>query len=299
MPENRVVMQTLRVALVAVCAILAAGRRAPLAQPGQSVAPADDNPVYAAYRLLEKTPAYHMRFTMSSNDPNYQKMMASGMGMGTIETTVQGATRQASMRFKIPAMDIPGKIDDWEVRAAVQNGHAARKFFSDAIPRLIAQSEQKVAMELAMLDMQASRAIAMAALTGPFGAISAGMTAGATAMAHVEAGMMLKKQREFFEWKCQDAPGGKGESRSNGSKLTDVKAAGDEIVDGIAATRYEFFVHEGDTVHGPIRILIGKESGIPLRMNFDDPGGKGSMRIDYNVQPQINIEMPPCMGGRS
>ena len=65
-------------------------------------------------------------------------------------------------------------------------------------------------MQLAMLDLQASLAIAQAA-ERPMGAISAWLAASQMVMAHAMVPALLKKEKDMFSWKCSPAP------KSNGS----------------------------------------------------------------------------------
>jgi hypothetical protein len=200
----------------------------------------EDSPLFAAFKQLEKQPAYRMTMTAVSNDPRMAQMAAMGMGFSPAETVVKGGARQVTMHMKMPAMDQPGTIDDWEIRAVVQNGRGARLITSPAVPRLMRLSEQAAAMQMAMLDRQAGTAIAQAAAQGPLGAIQAGMIAGVTAMAHVGVPRMLKKEKEFFAWQCMPQLGGGQNEGQRTNQLTDLRPLGDQAVGGITATAYEF-----------------------------------------------------------
>ena len=94
------------------------------------------------------------------------------------ELIVQGNTRQYVMHYQMPAMDQPGTVDDWEIRAVVQNGRAARLITSPAVPRLLKFNAEKAAAQSSLCSTaMAANAIAHAAAEGPMGAIGAGMTA--------------------------------------------------------------------------------------------------------------------------
>ena len=135
-----------------------------------------------------------MVMTMQTSDPQMAAMAQSIFSPG--EMLVEGNTRQYTMHYKMPATDVPGTVDDWEIRAVVQNGRAARLITSAAVPRLLKEAEEKAARDLAELDRMAATSIARAAAEGPMGAIGAGMTAASVAMAHAEVPKMLKKERD-------------------------------------------------------------------------------------------------------
>jgi len=278
---------------VTACLCFAAPARGQ-AKPGGVPVP-EDGPLFNAFKLIEKQPAYRMTMTMQSSDPRMAQMMAHGMGMSPTESVVRGGVHQVIMHMKIPAMDQPGTIDDWEIRAVVQNGHGARLITSPAVPRLLRLNEQRVAMQLAMLDQQAATAMARAAISGPLGWISAATTAAATALGNVMAARALKQQKEFFSWKCMDKVGVGQEGAERKNVLTDMRLLDDQTVEGKPATAYEFFVRDGDKLQGPVRLLVTKDSGLPLRMEMTDPQGRGSMHMDYSYDNIGDIEMPACM----
>ena len=102
---------------VTACLCFAAPARGQ-AKPGGVPVP-EDGPLFNAFKLIEKQPAYRMTMTMQSSDPRMAQMMAHGMGMSPTESVVRGGVHQVIMHMKIPAMDQPGTIDDWEIRAVV------------------------------------------------------------------------------------------------------------------------------------------------------------------------------------
>jgi hypothetical protein len=138
----------------------------------------EDSPIFKSFLLLEKQPAYRTTIFMEPSDPKTAQMMTQGMGMTPMETVVKGGARQVSFHYKMPAMDQPGTVDDWEILAVVQNGRGARLITSPAVPRIMRYSEQMVMMQMAILDRQASMAMAHAAAQGPMGAITAGLATG-------------------------------------------------------------------------------------------------------------------------
>jgi len=143
-----------------------------------------DSPLYTSFTRLKTQPGYHMVMIMQTSDPKMAAMAQSIFSPQ--EMLVVGDTRQYTMHYKMPATDVPGTVDDWEIRAVVQNGSAARLITSAAVPRLLKESEERAAHDLAELDRMAATTIARAAAEGPMGAIGAGMTAAGVAMAHVE-----------------------------------------------------------------------------------------------------------------
>jgi hypothetical protein len=257
----------------------------------------EDGPLFTAFKLLEKQPAYRMTMTAEPSDPRMAQMMAKGMGMTPTESVVKGGVHQVIMHMKIPAMDQPGTIDDWEIRAVVQNGRGARLITSPSLPRIMRYSEQMLAMEMAMLDRQAVTAMAHAAAGGPIGAITAANIGAQTAVGNVMAAREFKKEKEFFSWKCMDKLGGGQEASQSQRKnqLTDMRLLGDRAVEGRPATAYEFYVRDGDKFQGPMHLLVAKDSGLPLRIEMTDPQGRGGMHMDYSFDKIGDIEVPACM----
>jgi hypothetical protein len=92
-----------------------------------------------------------------------------------METIVSGGVKQVSMHMLIPASDMPGTIDDWEVRSLAVNGRAARLIISPAVPRYFKKSEDRLAMQ-----MESERC-----RKGRPGKISAAMTGASAAMEHM------------------------------------------------------------------------------------------------------------------
>ncbi len=255
----------------------------------------EDGPLFNAFNLLEKQPAYRMTMTAQPSDPRMAQMMAQGIGMSPAEHVVKNGVHQVIMHWKMPAMDQPGTIDDWEIRAVVQNGHGARLITSQAVPRIMRFSEQMVEMQMAMLDRQAATAIAQAAVSGPLGWIGAANMAAQTALGHVMAERGLKKEKEFFSWKCMDKLGGGQEGSERKNLLTDMRLLGDQAVEGKSATAYEFYVRDSEKFQGPVHLLVAKDSGLPLRIEMTDPQGRGSMHMDYSFDKIGDIEIPACM----
>ena len=263
----------------------------------QGAAPStSDNPVYTAFQQLEKAPAYHVRLTLQSNDPQMAQAAAMGLGFGAIDKVVKGGTSQVIMHMKMPAMDVPGQVDDWEIRAVARNGKAARMFSSPAIPRLKKLQEENFTMQMAMLDKEAGMAIVQALAQGPVGGIRAAMIAGETIAFNALAKREFKKAEAFWDWKCLDQPGGGGAQKSP-AELTDVKAVADETINGRAASAYDFFVNDNGQRQGPVHLLVAKESGLPARIHLNDPNGRGSVDMDYDLETSGEIEVPKCLSG--
>jgi hypothetical protein len=255
-----------------------------------------DSPLYAAFTRLQAQSRYRMVMNMQTNDPRMAQLLAQGM-FSPGELTVQGNTRQYVMHYKMPATDQPGTIDDWEIRAVVQNGRAARLITSPAVPRLLKLAEEKAAQQLAELDRMAASAIAHAAAEGPWGAIGAGMTAAQTAIAHVEVPRMLKKEKEMSSWKCRDLPQSSGPGQQT-TQLTDLHPIGDQNVDGRMADGYEFYAYDNEKTQGTVHLYVAKDTGLPLRIEMGDPSSGGGVQMNYGeLNTPVNIEIPACMSG--
>ncbi len=91
-----------------------------------------DSALYTSFTRLKTQPGYHMVMTMQTSDPQMAAMAQSIFSPQ--EMLVVGNTRQYTMHYKMPATDVPGTVDDWEIRAVVQNGRAARLITSAAVP---------------------------------------------------------------------------------------------------------------------------------------------------------------------
>jgi hypothetical protein len=256
-----------------------------------------DSPVYQSFSLLKNLQAYRMNINMQSHDPRRAKDAATGAGFGTIEKLVEGDTTQVIMHMKMPAMDAPGTMDDWEIRAVAQDGRVARMFSSPAVARINKLNEQMRATQMTMLDKQAGTAVTHALTQGPLGAISAGMAAGQTALMHAEAPRKLHETESSYSWKCLETSTGSA-SKKAPAQLTDLKTVGNEAVGATAATIYEFYANDGNGPRGPVRLYVatdGKDIGLPLRIHMDDPQGYGSMDIDYSYGPFRDFEVPECL----
>jgi hypothetical protein len=254
-----------------------------------------DSALYTSFTRLKTQPGYHMVMTMQTSDPKMAAMAQSIFSPQ--EMLVVGNTRQYTMHYKMPATDVPGTVDDWEIRAVVQNGRAARLITSAAVPRLLKESEEKAAHDLAELDRMAATTIARAAAEGPMGAIGAGMTAAGVAMAHAEVPKMLKKERDMFSWQCRDVPQG-GPGAQSTTQLTDFHPIGDQNVNGAIADGYEFYSYDNQKTQGTVHLFVAKDTGLPLRIELVDPNGAGGVQMNYGpLTGPANIEIPACMGG--
>jgi hypothetical protein len=255
-----------------------------------------DSALYTSFTRLKTQPGYHMVMTMQTSDPQMAAMAQSIFSPQ--EMLVVGNTRQYTMHYKMPATDVPGTVDDWEIRAVVQNGRAARLITSAAVPRLLKESEEKAAHDLAELDRMAATTIARAAAEGPMGAIGAGMTAAGVAMTHAEVPKMLKKERDMFSWQCRDVPQG-GPGAQSTTQLTDFHPIGDQNVNGAMVDGYEFYSYDNQKTQGTVHLFVAKDTGLPLRIELVDPNGAGGVQMNYGpLTGPANIEIPACMGGK-
>jgi hypothetical protein len=276
-----------------------AGRGGPSANavPSRSGVPVPlDSPLYTSFTRLKTQPGYRMTTTLHSTDPRMEQAAQSIFTPG--ELLVVGDTRQYTMHYKMQATDIPEKVDDWEIRAVVQNGRGARLITSAAVPRLLKESEEKAAHDLAELDRMAATSMARAAAEGPMGAFGAGMTAASVAMAHAESAKMLKTQRDMFSWQCRDVPPS-GPGAQSTSQLTDLHPIGDQNVDGTMADGYEFYSYDNEKTQGTVHLLVAKDTGLPLRLELIDPRGAGGIQMNYTLlATPPAIETPPCLAGK-
>jgi hypothetical protein len=260
----------------------------------QSTATAEDSPVYKAFTQLKGQTSYRMTINIESKDPRMAQMAAMGMGMGTIEKLVQGNTTQVVMHMKMPAMDQGGAMDDWEIRAVAKDGRAARLITSPAVPRLLKRGDQMLDMQMAMMEKQAATSVAQALAQGPLGAISAAVQGASAAASMAEVVALKRKAREFFSWQC--IPGAGQPAEKAAPQLTGLRAATDQKVGETNAAAYEFFVNENGKSQGPVRLLVAKDSGLPVRLEVTDPQGHGSVHMDYaDFSKTVQIEIPDCL----
>jgi len=285
--------QICRVAVLAGCIALCSG----YAEAQAGVPVSEDSPVFNAFRQLEKQAGgYRMRMEMQASDPRMAQMMQK-MGMGGLEKIVKGNTTQTSMRMKIPATDVPGQVDDWEIKAVVRDGKGARIFSTPAAPRLLAAGDRNVAMQIAMLERQTPSMFAQA-LSGPMGGISAGVAAASMALSMAEVAKMTKEVHDFFKWKCMDnLP--QPPATKDTSLLSDLKLLGDQPVDGTPHAGYEFYVRDNQNrMQGPVRLYVAKDTGLPKRIEMTDPQGHGTMVMNYEYSAVPDIEIPDCLAKR-
>jgi hypothetical protein len=281
--------QIWRVAVLAGCIALCSGYA-----PAQAGVPVpEDSPVFTSFRQLEKQPGYRMRMEMEISDPRMAQMMQSA-GMGAMEKIVKGNTTQVSMHMKIPATEFRGQVDDWEIKAVVKDGKAARLITSPAVPRLLKEADANLAMQMAMMERQATSVVAQA-FAGPMGGISAAVAGASMAASMVQAVELRKQAHDFFKWKCLDnAPQQPADKEA--SLLSDLKSLGDQQIDGTPHAAYEFYVRGNQNrLQGPVHLYVAKDTGLPRRIEMTDPQGHGSMQMNYDYSTLPEIEIPECL----
>lgn len=255
----------------------------------------EDSALFKAFKEFENQPAYRMTVTVEPSDPHMALMTARGMGCSAMEMISKGGARRVTMHVKVPAMDQPGTVDEWEIRAVVRNGRSARLITSPALPRIMKYSEHMLMMERAMLDRQAATVMAHATAEGPIGVI----TAASVSAQMVHGGMMatprLREEKEFFSWQCMSQPDGGQNGDKKTDQLTDMRSMGNQAVGGTSATAYEFYVLHGDRFLGPVRLLVAKDSGLPLRIEMTNLQEHCSIHMDYSFEKITDIEIPACM----
>ncbi len=259
-----------------------------------------DSPIFQAFRKLEQQSVYHQRMTFSSSDPQVEQMMAQ-MGFMPAETITAGDVKQVSMHFKMP---IDGQPEDFELRSVSRDGRLAKKWISPAKDRILAKQDAEIARQLAQYEQQSASSIVRNLAMGPEGIAGAAFSAAAATAAVAEAGAAKKQAHDFWEWSCMDGGGqtSRGDSaqgQRDAPPLTDLRALGDDTIDGVPVTSYEFYVREGGQFHGPIQMHVAKESGLPMRIGMNDPRGGGSMRMDYfGFNQGGDFEIPGCLARR-
>ena len=257
-----------------------------------------DNPIMASYMLLQQQGSYHTVLNLASNNPQFAKMQSSGMGITSMEMWVKGDVHKNTIRMKIAATDPLGKgmVDDWEATGVVQGGQGAHIMYSPtATPRINAENDASTAQQLAMMDAMFAQSTLKRAASGPIGWATAGMDMGVDAMEHAAAAKMLKKAKDTMSWQCQSLdPAVVANARAT-PDLTDLKPLGDDSINGVAVTKYEFYAHSNGKTNGPVRLSVAKDTGLPARLEMSDPGTQNSMTMDYDTTTPVNIEIPDCM----
>ena len=263
--------------------------------PGVPIPP--DSPPMKSFQLLEQHPVYHMRMTMTAPTPEMQQMMDQ-MGFAPMETTVNGGTKQVVMRMKIPATDVPGVVDEWEFRSVSQNGRAARLISSPtAVPRLLKLNDAQIAKALVDIEKAGTQTIAQSLLQGPVGWARAGMMAGETAAFTAMTLNLQKKAHDFYKWQCMSTANREPIDRTAPPPLTDLQVTGDQTLDGVPVTSYQFYVQDKDQFHGPMHMYVAKETSLPMRIEMTDARMRGaSMKMDYyDFDKAGDFEIPACL----
>ena len=265
------------------------------APPGIPVPP--DSPLIAAFQRLDAATAYRVRMEMSTADPRAKQAMQQMGGMDHFDkAVVKPDTQYVTFHMILPAVDLPGKSDDWDVRSVIKGKRMARKLDTPAEPRILALQEASAAKQLAMADMYAAMSLAEAA-AGPLGAISAAVMVASTALSHAEAASALKKGREFFQWTCADAPAASTASHSPDSvAFTDLVDLGERTDGGVPVHGYRFFVREQGQYHGPVEVDVSPATGLPTRFVMSEPSMGATMVMRYSDYDRpATIEVPPCL----
>ncbi len=260
---------------------------------------AADSPVYTSYKLLQARGSYRMVITMRAAGPQMAQAAATGFGIKSIATDVKGGVHKSVMHWSMPAPDArgrftPGVVDDWEATGVVQNGMSARRLYSPTgTPRILAMDAAEAAQVLAMYDQMMGAAVVRQAGEGPIGMAVAAMDVGLIAATHVEVAATLKKAKDFFSWRCEPQP--QSTAQQALPDLTDLTVVGDDTINGVAMSKYDFYVRDNGKLNGPVHLTVAKDSGMPMRLEMTDPGGMGSMTMDYDTTTPVDIEIPPCM----
>jgi hypothetical protein len=213
------------------------------------------------------------------------------------KATVKPDTQYITFHMSIPAIDLPGKSDDWEVRSVIKGKRMARKLDTPAEPRILALQEAAAAQQMAKVDMYAAMSLGEAALGGPLGGISGAVQLASMAFSHAEAAAALKKGRQFFQWTCADAPAGASARHSPDSvTFTDLVDLGERTDGDVPVHGYQFFVREQGQYHGPVEVDIARATGLPTRFVMSEPSMGATMVMRYSDYDRpATIELPPCL----
>ncbi len=254
-----------------------------------------DSAPMKSFQLLEQHPVYHMRMTIVTPDPQMAQMLAQ-FGIGNSETIVSGGVKQVSMTLKMPMPDT-GQVDDFEFRSISKDGHAASIIISPASERIKKMADAKLTQAEAQMAKAAEHTIAQSLTQGPVGWARAGMMAAETAVFDAQVESLRKRVHDMFEWKCLKGSNQQPVDKTALPPLTDLKEIGGQSMDGTPVSAYEFYVKEKDQFHGPMHMYVGKESGLPMRIEMLDPQMRGaSMKMDYfDFDKGGEIEVPACL----
>jgi len=251
-----------------------------------------DSPLFDAFRKLEQQPVYHQRISLTVNDPQMSQIM-SQMGFTPAETITAGDIKQVSIHLKMP---VSGQVEDFELRTVVGNGRLAKKWSSPASGRILKEQDASIAKQLAQAEVQSAKSIARNLASGPYGLVTAGVAAAGAAASAVAARQVTKQAHDFFEWTCMDGGGQASQARKEPPPLTDLRVVGDQTLDGIAVTSYEFYVRQNGRFQGPMQLYVAKETGLPMRIGMNDPQSRGGMQMDYfGFNQRADLEVPACV----
>jgi hypothetical protein len=257
-----------------------------------------DSPIMQAFQKLSQQSIYHQRMNISADDPRMQQIMAQ-MGFMPAETITAGDTKMVSMHFKLP---FEGQPEDFELRSVSRSGRVASKWVSPAKDRILAKQDAEIAKQLAQSEAQSASSVARNLAMGPMGIVSAAVQAGAAAASASEAAAVSKQAHDFWEWKCREGGGQATRPDSTQARpappLTDLRVMGNDTINDMAVTNYEFYVRDGGQFHGPMQMAIAKGSGLPVRIGMSDPRAGGSMQMDYfGFNQGGDFEVPDCLAG--
>ena len=253
-----------------------------------------DSPVFEAFRKLGEQQIYHQRMAISSSNAQMMQMMEQ-MGFGPAETVTAGDAKQVSIHMMMP---LAGKTEDMELRGVLRNGRMAKKWISPGSGRFLKEVDASIAKQLADAEAQYATSIARNLASGPMGWAAAGMDTALAAAAPAMAMKARKTAHDFFEWTCADSNVTPAQVRQKAPPpLTDLKALGEQTLDGVTVTGYEFYVQENGRAQGPMQMFIAKDSGLPMRIGMNEPRMGASMKMDYyGFNEGGDFELPGCLG---
>jgi hypothetical protein len=159
-------------------------------------------------------------------------------------------------------------------------------------------TDEKLAKQLVEIEKMAAKTMAQSLAQGPVGWARAAMAGAEAALDSAQVVAMRKKAHDMFEWQCRTVKRPEVDKTAP-PPLTDLQAVGDQTLDGVPVTTYEFFVQEKGQYHGPMRMHIAKDTGLPFRIDMSDPQMRGAkMQMDYfDIDKNADIEAPGCLAG--
>jgi hypothetical protein len=182
---------------------------------------------------------------LTSTDPRMARMASSGIGITGMEIWVKDDVHKNTMHMRMKEAD---------ARAAQQlaingRGVAVGKYIRCAPvpPCTTPLASQSSTMPLrepsvaGMMDVMLAQSAIKNAAGGPIAWAVAGMDAGVAAATYAGTAKLLKKAHDMMSWQCQVLDPSVVQNAKAAPDLSDLKALGDDTLNGVAVTKYEFY----------------------------------------------------------